>query len=144
MMATKKQLERKKKAREQKAKARVASRRHKLDVARREESRGARLERKFREKTKPIVNNPEAKRRIEEAEESSRLKKLENNARILKALEEEYEKERNEKRAINERLESEGHHTLQDKIGALENKARNSMSDIESETGGIDLSQDSE
>jgi hypothetical protein len=127
MMATKKQQERKKKARESKARARVEARRHKLGIARQEELRGAKLEKRFREKIKPVVNNPEARQRLDEAADRRSLRKLERNAEILKALEDEYLKEKESKRVINEQLESEGHHTLKDKIGALEEKARSSL-----------------
>lgn len=138
-MATKKQQERKKKAREEKAKSRVEARRHKLDLVRREEKKGAKLNDHFRDKIRPIVNNPEAKKKLEEAEERRSIRKLERNAQILKALEDEYVKEKEYKKAINEQLESEGHHTLKDKINALESKAKASMSQEESKTGQIDL-----
>ena len=45
---------------------------------------------------------------------------LEHNAKILKALEEEHEKEMDEKRNLNEGLESKGHLTLNDKLQALQ------------------------
>ncbi|NBT59758.1 hypothetical protein EBT16_13340 [bacterium] len=138
-MATKRQQERKKIARKQKAKARVVVRRHKLDEARRQERRSLLLERKFRDKIAPIVKNTEAKKRMDEAEKNRSLKKLERNAEILKALEEEYLKEKEQKKALNESLESEGHLTLDQKIGALEDKARSSMEGEEKETGQIDL-----
>jgi hypothetical protein len=139
-MATKRQQERKKKNKERKAKARVEARRHKLNSARREELQASKLERKFRERPNPIVKDPEAKKRAEEAASASRLKKLENNARILKALEEEYERDNERKKAINEQLEAEGHHTLKEKVEALEQKAMSSMDETEAETGRIDLS----
>ena len=140
-MATKKQQERKKKAREQKAKARVDARRHKLDLVRREDRRSATLSKKFREKIAPIVKSPEAKKRIEEAENRRTIQKLERNAEILKALEEEYVREKEQKKAINDSLEAEGHLTLEEKMGALENRARASMEGDEKETGQIDLTQ---
>lgn len=140
-MATKKQQERKKKAREQKAKARVSARRHKLDLARREDRRSATLNKKFREKIAPIVKNPEAKKRMEEAENRRTIQKLERNAEILRALEEEYVREKEQKKALNESLEAEGHLTLEEKMGALEGKARVSMEGEEKETGQIDLTQ---
>lgn len=45
---------------------------------------------------------------------------LEHNANILKALEEEHEKEMDEKRSLNEGLESNGHITLNDKLQVLQ------------------------
>jgi hypothetical protein len=140
-MATKRQQERKKKAREQKAKARVEARRHKLALVRKDERRSVVLNHKFRDKIKPIVNDPEAKKRLEEAENRRNIKKLENNAEILKALEEEYMREMERKKTLNQNLEAEGHLTLEDKLGALEGKARASMEGEERETGRIDLTQ---
>lgn len=141
-MATKRQQERKRKSREQKAKARVNARRHKLDLARREDRKSATLNKKFREKISPIVKNPEVKKRMEEAESRRTIQKLERNAEILKALEEEYIREKEHKKALNESLEAEGHMTLEEKMGALENKARASMEGDEKETGQIDLTQE--
>lgn len=123
-MSTKKQQDRKKKAREQKGRARVAARRHKLREAMRGERKSALLERRFREKAQPIVNDPEKKAAMEEAEKNKVMERLRHNAEILKALEEEYMRDVEAKRAINESLESEGHQTLKDKLGAMEAKAR--------------------
>lgn len=47
------------------------------------------------------------------------LARLERNAKILKALEEEHLKETEQKRSLNERLEDEGHWTLEDKMRHL-------------------------
>lgn len=44
---------------------------------------------------------------------------LEHNAKILRALEEEHEKDMDEKRNLNEGLESDGHLTLNDKLQSL-------------------------
>lgn len=138
-MATKRQQERKKKAREQKARARVNARRHKLDLAKKHERKNAELDRRFREKIKPIVNDPEAKKKLEEAENRKIIEKLERNAQILKALEDEYTRDKEQKQALNEHLEAEGHHTLKEKISAMEEKARASMDQNEAESGQIDL-----
>jgi hypothetical protein len=131
-MATKRQQERKKKAREDKGRARSAARRHKIHEAAREERKSALLERKFREKIKPIVNDPEKRARIEQAEKQRAMERLQKNAEILKALEDEYVKDVETKNAINEALESEGHHTLKDKLGAIESKARDVVNPPES------------
>lgn len=136
-MATKKQQERKKKAREQKGRARAASRRHKLQEMRREERHKSLLDRRFRDKQRPIVKDPEKKRLMEEAEKSKVLERLQRNAEILKALEEEYERDAAQKKAVNDSLESEGHHTLQEKFKALEEKARASADD----DGKVDMTQ---
>jgi hypothetical protein len=139
MMATKRQLERKKKAREAKAKARVESRRHKISLATKEHRRGEKLNHKFREKVVPFVKDPEKKRIMEEVEKKKSLQKLERNMQILKALEDEYEQNKEQKKLVNEQLESEGHLTLKEKIQALESKARDSLEGIAGESGQMDL-----
>jgi hypothetical protein len=58
---------------------------------------------------------------------------------ILKALEDEYEQNKEQKKLVNEQLESEGHLTLKEKIQALESKARDSLEGIAGESGQIDL-----
>lgn len=141
-MATKKQLEKKKKARESKAKARVEAARHKAMLLKKDERRQTKLNNKFREKLVPFVKDPEKRKAFEENEANKSREKLERNMQILKALEEEYEKEKDAKRALNDKLEAEGHTTLKDKLSALEKKARESMTEEESETGQIDLSKD--
>lgn len=141
-MATKKQIEKKKKAREAKAKARVAFRRHKLDQLKKQEKQGARLEKKFRERISPVINDPDAKKRFEESENKKSVQKLEKNMQILKALEEEYEKEQELKKQINAQLEAEGHITLQEKMNALEEKARAGMTLEEANSGMIDQAKE--
>ena len=140
-MTTKRQQERKKKAREAKAKARVESRRHKLSIATKEHRKGEKLNRKFREKIAPHIKDPEKKKRMEELENQKSLQRLEKNMQILKALEEEYEQNREQKKIINEQLESEGHLTLKDKVQALEAKARESLEGVAGDSGCIDLTQ---
>jgi ribosomal protein L16 Arg81 hydroxylase len=132
-MATKKQQERKKKAREEKGRARSAARRHKMQAATREERRSALLDRRFREKIKPIVKDPEKKASMEQAEKERVMERLQKNAEILKALEEEYLSDAEAKKSINEALEAEGHQTLKDKLGAIESKARGIVNPAESE-----------
>jgi len=123
-MSTKRQKEKKKKARELKGRARSASRRKKLLEMRKEERKSALLQRKFRDKIAPIVSDPEKKRAMEEAEKNRVMERLKRNAEILKALEQEYERDAAQKKAINDSLEAEGHVTLKEKFNALESKAR--------------------
>jgi hypothetical protein len=137
-MATKKQLEKKKKAREAKAKARVEARRHKLDILKKEERRGDKLNNKFREKIAPFIKNSDAKKKYEELENKKSIEKLEKNMQILKALEDEYLKEKESKKRLNDDLEAEGHLTLKEKINALEEKARAEMTPEEAKTGTMD------
>ena len=136
-MATKRQQERKKKAREQKGRARVESRRHKMNEIKRQERRSTSIERKFRDKVAPIVNDPEKKALLDEADKKKVSERLHHNMEILKALEEEYERDATMRRELNERLESEGHITLKDKVNALETSAREAS--LEGEAGKIDL-----
>lgn len=123
-MGTKKQIERKKKQRELKGRARVLARRKKLREDMRNEKQSARLSRKFREKIKPIINDSEKRASLEEAEKNRVLERLQRNAEILKALEDQYHKDSDAKKTINEALEAEGHVELKDKFKALESKAR--------------------
>lgn len=132
-MATKRQQERKKKEREQKAKSRVLARRHKFRMATRDESRARRLEDKFREKVKPFVKDPEKRAEIDASEENRAKERLERNMQILKALEEEYEADQAKRREINLILESQGHETLKDKLNAMESVARESEGEASSE-----------
>lgn len=136
-MATKRQQERKKKAREQKGRARVESRRHKMNEIKRQERRSTTIERKFRDRVAPIVNDPEKKALLDEADKKKVSERLQHNMEILKALEEEYERDATKKKELNERLESEGHITLKDKVNALEASARETS--LEGEAGKIDL-----
>lgn len=126
-VSTKRQKERKKKERENKGKARVLARRHKIRADRKGEMHAARLERKFREKGKPIINDLDKKVAFEEAEKGKVLEKLQRNAEILKALEEQYQTDMDAKRSINEKLESEGFVELKDKLQAMETKAREAV-----------------
>lgn len=132
-MATKRQLERKKKAREAKGKARVVARRLKIQEALRVERRSSTLEKKFREKIAPIVKSPEKKASMAEVEKKRISDRLQHNMEILKALEDEYERDMAKKQEINERLEAEGHLTLKDKMNALEAAARKSDGESSSE-----------
>ena len=126
-VSTKRQKERKKKERENKGKARVLARRHKIRADRKGEMHATRLERKFREKGRPIINDPDKKAAFEEVEKGKVLEKLQRNAEILKALEEQYQIDIDAKRSINEKLESEGFVELKDKLQAMETKAREAV-----------------
>ena len=137
----KKQQERKKKKREEIAKKRVLARRKLLRTQSSENKKSSKLDRKFREKIMPIIKDPEKKKALEEKRNEQILSKLEKNAEILKALEDEYLSEMNQKKAINERLEAEGHHTLKDKLNALDKKVQDSMTQQEKESGQIDFTQ---
>jgi hypothetical protein len=124
MMATKRQQERKKKNRDEKARSRVETRRHQIRAATREERRARRLEDRFREKIRPFVKDPEKKAEMDAADEKNVKERLERNMQILKALEEEYEAEQGRRKEINLDLESQGHDSLKEKLAAIESLAR--------------------
>lgn len=136
-MSTKKQIEKKKKARELKAKARVSARRHKLDQLKKRDKQESKLNNKFREKLQPIIKDPEVKKKFDEIEAKKTAEKIEKNLQILKALEDEYIREKEYKKQLNDELEAEGHLTFKDKMNALEEKARSNMTEKQAENGII-------
>jgi hypothetical protein len=138
---SKKQQERKKKKREEIAKKRVLSRRGALRKQSSDNLKSARLDRKFREKMDPFVKDEEKRKTMEKYKNEIILSKLEKNAEILRALEDEYLREINQKKLINDQLESEGHVTLKDKMDALESKIKEHMTEEQKETGIIDFSE---
>ena len=140
-MSTKKQKERKQKQREEKAKGKVFSRRKAMRKISSEEKQASRLERKFRTKQKPFVKNQLKREAMEKMNNEKILSKIEKNAELLRALESEYEKELENKKIINKKLESEGHVTLEEKMSALEKKVRSNMTDGQINSGTIDMSE---
>jgi hypothetical protein len=141
---SKKQQERKKKKREEIAKKRVLARRNKLRQQSSQNKQAGRLDRKFRTRSEPVIKDAEKKRILEEKRNEQILSKLEKNAEILRALEDEYLVEINQKKAINEKLEAEGHLTLKDKLSALDKQVQDSMTEEEKETGRIDFTKKDE
>lgn len=139
-MATKKQKERKEKERKEKAKKRILARRKKIRDQYGQDKKAARLDRKFRTKQKPFIKDEIKRETMEKINNEKVLSKLEKNAELLKFLESEYERELNNKKIINEKLESEGHVTLEEKMSALEKKIKENMSESELESGKIDIS----
>lgn len=135
---SKKQKEKKKKQREQKSKSRVLSRRKILRQQLSDEKKKSLLDKKFRKKEQPIINDPEKRKIMENINNEKILSKLEKNAEILKQLEQSYLDEIEHKKALNQQLESEGHSTIEQKLSALENKIKNKMNDEEIESGRID------
>lgn len=138
-MSTKKQKERKEKERKEKAQKRVLARRKKLREQYSQDKKAARLDKKFRNKVKPFIKDEEKREIIEKNNNDKIISKLEKNAQLLKFLESEYEKELENKKNINKKLESEGHITLQEKMSALEQKVKENMSNTEIESGKIDI-----
>jgi hypothetical protein len=135
---SKKQQERKKKLREEVAKKRVLARRSYLRNQTSQNLQASRLERKFRQRADPFVKDEGKKKIMEQVKNEKILSKLEKNAEILKALENEYLNEMGQKKQFNEQLEAEGHLTLKDKMSALDQKARENMTEAQLEQGVID------
>jgi hypothetical protein len=131
-MTSKKQKERKKKNREKIAKDRVLRRRETLRKQRKQA-----MEEKLNElqaeenafgKQKPFVkNDASALNEVVSVEKEKRAEelnsKLEHNLKILEALEEEYDRESETRKEINQKLENEGHMTMKEKMDALHQKA---------------------
>lgn len=126
-MVNQRQKEKKKKERERTAKARVLARREALRKERKAEKEE---QRKFEEaqeimhgKRMPIINNPEVLAQKEAARARAVSDKLKQNLEILEALEREYEAEQAARAEMNDKLESEGHKTMREKMDALHQKA---------------------
>ncbi len=123
---TKKQKDRKKKNREEIAKKRVLARRNNLRKISSEKRKLEILDKKFREKSKPIMNEFKSKE-IEDIKNKNIIAKLENNMKILEALEKEYQEEIGHKKEVNDLLEAEGHISIKQKMDALEKKMKNEI-----------------
>jgi hypothetical protein len=118
-MSHKKIKERKKKAKERKTQAQLQ---YKRKVRAKDKKRERIIDadvRANRERIDPIVN-PETIR-------LRKQKELERNIQILKALEEQYQKDKQFKRELNERLEAQGAKTLQEKIDIVGKEAEGSL-----------------
>jgi len=139
-MTSKKQKERKKKNREEVARNRVLRRRETLRKQRKQAMEEKLNELKAEEsafgKQKPFVKNDasalnevistarEQQKSEQTDEEIDELNaKLEHNLRILEALEEEYDRENETRKEINQKLENEGHISMKEKMDALHKKA---------------------
>jgi len=126
-MANQKQKEKKKKNRERIAKVRVMYRR---EVLRKERKVEKEEQRKFEEaqtimhgKLMPVISDPALLAQREAAHAKAVSDKLKQNLQILEALEQEYEAEQATRAAMNDKLESEGHKTMREKMDALHQKA---------------------
>jgi hypothetical protein len=126
-MGIKKIRERKKKQRELESKKKVQKRR---EVLRKQAKYDKQLDndvRASREKLMPYVSPEKERLRVQ--------KQIEHNMQLIKGLEDEYEREQATRRQINDKLESEGHETLQEKVEAMGKEAI-ALAD---EAGQIDL-----
>lgn len=127
---SKKQQERKKKKREEIAKNRVLKRREFIRQEKKKSLMEQKLEKETNEsvygKQQPILNKDlslsVSEEETNEMPEDVR-EKINHNMKILEALEEEYDKEVNQRKKINDKLEKEGHTTMKEKMDALHKKA---------------------
>jgi hypothetical protein len=128
-MTSKKQKERKKKNRENIAKERVLKRRQTLQKQRKqafeEQLKQKQAEHSVFGKQMPFFkNNANVLNKMVTEERKNEIKeKIERNLQILEALEQEYDQENSQRKQINEKLESEGHMTMKEKMDALHKKA---------------------
>lgn len=131
-MSSKKQKERKKKKREEIARNRVLKRRESLRKQRKQAMEEKQKETLAEEnafgKMKPFVKNDASvlNETITQAKEDRQEEikaKLEHNLKILEALEEEYDKESEARKELNQKLENEGYKTIKEKMDALHKKA---------------------
>lgn len=112
--------EKKKKARQAKAKHKVLLRREHLRNLQKEERKRLLKEQAFDSLKK--VNIPVmSEEKLEQRDEIIR-QKIKENIELLKNLEAEHEKEKAARAALNERLEAEGHFDIKSKLEALQNE----------------------
>lgn len=128
-MALQKRKEKKKKDREREAKAKVLIRRESLRKLRKADAEQQKREREANDivhgKTMPIITNPQKLAERENYQANIVSEKLKRNLEILEALEREYEAEQAARSEMNEKLETEGHKTMREKMDALHKKALN-------------------
>ena len=130
-MSSKKQKERKKKNREKIARNRVVKRRVALrkdrKMALEEQTKQKIAEDAIYGKLQPYTKKNSLAVELTEEEKKKKFdeiqSKIEHNLKILEALEEEYDKEQNQRKEINENLEKEGHKTIKEKMNAIHEKA---------------------
>jgi len=115
--------EKKKKEREKIAKKRVLYRRNMIRTMRKEEEAKNKLEKELSPKTMPILNDPLLQEEREKSRASRAQEQIAKNLELLQALEEEYDKEQELRKQVNDDLESEGHMSMKDKLDALHKKA---------------------
>lgn len=120
-------LAKKRKNREKVAKEKILSRRNALRLERkkRNQEKAAEYEANMivHGKPKPIINDPEKMAEWEARQTKYVSEKLKKNLEILKALEQEYDQEQARRAEMNQKLESEGHKTMREKMDALHQKA---------------------
>ena len=127
-MASKKQKERKDKKRKEIAKNRVLKRREYVRKQRKQAMEEMATEKKTEEKAfgkmKPFVKGEvDLDSSLIRTNDEEIRSKIEHNLKILEALEQEYDRESETRKEINQKLESEGFMTIKEKMDALHKKA---------------------
>jgi len=114
-LASKKMKERKKKNKERETKQQLLRRKKAVQNQNKAERRKTYLRNKY-DKGDTIVTN-----------KSEVVDKLKHNQQILKALQEEYIKEQQAKKELNDKLEAAGHVTLDEKLKAMDEQIREKL-----------------
>ena len=131
-------IAKKRKDREKKSKQKVLRRRDAIRRERKEELKKMRLEQSVQPKQNPIVNMKKKDVSVSNKDEIIKEQLLKNQ-QILKALEEEFQKEQENRNNLNENLESEGHGSLQEKLNAMHKKVVESEENLKNPNSPINI-----
>jgi hypothetical protein len=125
-LANKKLQDRKKKKKERETKTKLQRRRLAEQREKKKEKQINKIVKLTEPKLKPITREAVAVNKDEQI-----MQKLSHNMEILQALEDEYNKEMEAKKVLNEKLEDEGCVTIKEKFDSLEQKAIKKLSEKE-------------
>ena len=118
MVSQQRRKEKKKKAREEKGKAKVLRQRAVTRKAAKLEKMAQRIENNATPKITPYKKDQDEAYQAQKSREN-----LEHNVAILRALEEQYKEEMSHKQNLNDDLEAEGYSSLEEKMNALHKQA---------------------
>lgn len=116
--------EKKKQKKAKEARDQALKKKEKVRAENRIKKQTERAAHKTRERLVPIVNIHRSKGKKSDQDV---IKQLKHNLEILKAMEEEYLKDLEAKKNVNDQLESEGLTTLKEKLDALEKKVKDKL-----------------
>lgn len=134
MAGRKERAKRKEKKRKDRAKTKIQARRMETLKKRQEERAEHKKQLAERPKMKPIVNMKKSRDEV--------LKNLEENARTLQALYDEFLRENQQKRKLNEELEEQGFLTIKEKLEAMNQQAQDDIADAKSKWQAEDAAQE--
>lgn len=127
MPKNQKKIAKKRKEREKIAKERVNARRKAALKERKRIEQEQAIEKQAHEiaygKVMPFIKDPHLKAQKEASHARNIAERLKKNFEILEALEEQYEAEQAARSEVNNKLESEGHKSMREKMDALHKKA---------------------